>query len=514
MFEVNSEIKKTIFVVAVSNNQDSSTNLLNSVFSGLQSTDSQEWSGKSGDAEVRAYIKYPDCDVHRRVPIFADVVIGAVGSGDKEELDVLNFISSRTDARYRLLVDSNKERPVADNVRVVETSEAEKLVNEYGVALLANTFEDDDHLLVSRREFALGDDNKSGILGKQLRNLKSLDKVIGLFEKTITDFAVETTKWESQNKAKFEFTPESGEGNGVGFSLEINSGDEFAQQNPHLPITVRDNPATLTLELYAKDSENADEVIKTLENAKQMGAQFGLLQLLESSGLTLTFSKDGASVFVDLTIGGILGEGLIGKIRRLNLERFKFSLKDSLRVSTNVNLKDLYDNTNLKKVAEDFSKFSIVGEGHLLNIRGFLHLLRDLAKLVNKDKTKKAYNMISYGVLILTSFENFGLEIKYDSDELLKVGYEIAASLLGLEDSSQAEGMLDGLSETIKNGLLPMGLQQVEAIKPMLEAFPGLKFVNFDKISAELVLPSVRSEIKFNVNLTGLTEFLEKNVLN
>lgn len=519
MEQTTDELKQTFYFVAVSNNQESATNLLNSVFNNLQTTDSQEWTTKEGDYDVKCYIKYPDCDIHRRGPSFADFVISSVGAGDKEELDVLNYVKARTDARYRLLIDTT-ERNVEQNIKVVQASEVATLLKEYAASFKAFNEENKDidatHYEEERRHFCLGgDSDKYKVFKKFFRGFRELSSIINLVEKSITDFNVDNCKWKSENVTKVNLTPEDSESNGVGIEFDLISGDEFTKENPHLPIVVRDNALTFTLEFIAKNPEGVDAIINTLETAKQMAAQFGALEQAEKLGATVSFSKEGTKVFFDITLGGILGEGILNRIRSFNLERFKFSLKDSVKIQTNLNLKELYEEPNLMSIITNLSKISIVGDGQLLNVRGLLHLIREFAKISKKDNDKKTINMVSYGLLILSTFENLGLEIKYNSEELKESGLSLAGTIMGLEEEGALDGMISGFSETYKSGMLPMGLETINQFKPFLEMFKsGLSEVDFDTLSAEIVIPVIRSEFKTTLILPGLTEFLSKNVLN
>jgi len=516
MEEVNKqELSSTIYVIAISTNQDSCVNLLNSVFAGIQSTDSQEWTTKIGDVNVKAYIKYPNCDIHRRTPNFADIAIASVECGDKDESDVVNYLLSRKDARTRILFGTDSSRSVDEHAVVLNYEEAfaevKKYTEELTESIKSNPLQEGEEE-AARREFAQGNKDGAKLVKKWIKTVSGIKKLVTAFEKCITEFTIDE-KSKSENKTKFNFSSVSGESNGVGLSVELSSGDEFNKQNPNLPLTVRDNMLTATVEFYAQNKEGAEEIIRAFEKAKEMAGQYGLLAELDKVGITVTFSHENTSVFVDFTIGGIFGEGLINRFRSLNLDRFNFSLRDTFKIMTNVNIKDLWDKPDIKKVIDDLSKLSISGEAQLLNIRGFLHLIREISKVIPTEKGKKAGHMISYGLLILSTFENLGIDIQFDSEELKKVGYEIVAKTFLNVEQEQLEGMVSSFDDSLADALIPLGAI-IGPIQPMMEPFmEGLNNINFDKISAEIVVPAVRTELKANIFLPGFTDFLVKNVL-
>ena len=237
------------------------------------------------------------------------------------------------------------------------------------------------------------------------------------------------------------------------------------------------------------------------------------LEKLERLGVTVSFSKNKKSVFVDFTFGGLLGEAAINIIRGFNFQSFKFSLTDEFRLQTNLNFKDLYQNPDLDNIVSQLGTLTIRGDGKVINFRTVCHFIRELAKHVTSDDKKKQINIISYFGLIISAFESFGLELTYDSNDIKTVGMEIADGVLGEEGSAKA--MIDMGNQQFSEGIIPMVLGTIEGVKPMLEPFmPALKELDLDKLCVEVVSPGVRGEFKGTLLLPGLTEFINNNVTN
>jgi len=341
--------------------------------------------------------------------------------------------------------------------------------------------------------------------------------------KLINEFKAGLDKYEapeqgkSKNEGRFEIAPEDGESNGLGFVLNMFSGEEFDKQNPKLPLTVRDNLATGCIELFCKSEEGADIVIKMLESAKMMLMSMGVeMKKLFEKAIYVTFSKEGKSVWVDVTFNANYGEELVYIIRSLLLDRFKFSLNGSARVQTNVNLKDLWDKPCIDKILDGLALLTISDSGEILNLRTIFHIVKDVVYPLFKahDSSKKNHILISHGALILSCFENLVFDVKFNSQDMKLFVKDAIAAARGMEEEEfdafilQSEGMLN-------EQMLPMAMGMLEQFKPFFAAFiPGLKELDLEKICIEGLSPEIRTEFKLNVLLPGLTEFVEKHITN
>lgn len=511
------EDSKIISILAVANSQDAASSLLNLAIPGLSTSDNQEWTVKEGDFTVKAYIKYPGTDIHRRGANWLDILLVSVPEGNEFEREVLSYAANRKDAKYRFLVDSDTSRSLdKDNITVIDAGSFAGQLRDYATDLAKFNAENKDEAEIdyhiNRQKFNIGrDDSKVDIIFKLY---KKAFKIFGKITDMLKTFSLDTEKGKSEGVGKFSFAPEDVESNGIGILFDLFVGDKFDEENLELPLIVRDSLLTFSFEFFAKSEEGAETIIKTFEIVKQMMSEMTpFVSQLENLGFSISFSKNQKSAFIDFTLGGFIGEAAINTLRAFNFQSFKFSMTDELRIQTGLNFKDLYENPDLENILTKLGTLTIKGDGKFVNFRTLCHFIRELAKYVTSDDKKKQINLISYFGLILSAFESFGLELSYDSKDVKTVGFEIADGFLGEEGSSKA--MIDMGNQQFSEGIIPMVLGTIEGVKPMLEPFmPGLKELDLDKICFEAVCPGIRAEYKGTLLLPGLTEFLNNNVTN
>ena len=508
--------KQTVHVLFVSSNQDSAIALLNSTLPGLKTSDNQEWTTTEGEFTVNGYIKFPGKDVHRKSANNLDILVFSVPEGDPSERDIINYSSNRRDCYHRLFVDASS-RSVEEHICSVSADGVKgKLTDYIEILKVFNTGTPDDEphyyqarleLNVNRQEQEPKYKTKFNVNRDVLKELAIVDKVL------VESSTIDLSKYVSSNSMKFDFSPENTTSNGIGVLLELNVGEQFSKENPELPLIVRDNHVTITLELHAKDESGVKDIISTLEMLREMLYSMFLEKFEKKLGPNISFSSDKTNVYLDVTFGGLFGESIINKVRSFNLENFGLSMKDTLRFQTNVNCKDLYEDPNVDNIISKLSTVTLTGEGKLINLRTLLVVLQQLSKVISNDKDKKSVILVTYLLMILTTFEQVGLEMKYNTEDLKSSGMEVADAMLGGEGASKA--MIGQGDEMVVGTFLPMLFGSIEMIKPMLEPFAnGLKQVDLDKICFEVLIPALRIELKKTILLPGITEFMEKKILN
>lgn len=513
------EDSKVISILAVSYSQDAASSLLNQAIPGLSTSDNQEWTTKQGEFTVKAYIKYPGTDIHRRGANWLDLLLISVPEGNEFEREILDYSTNRKDVKSRFLIDSNTDRsPKYENITVTDAGSFAGKLSDYAAELAKFNADwsdstDIEYNIKRQKLFNIGNTNTK--LDKLFFAYQQSFKILNKISEMVKSFSTfDLSQGKSDFTGKFNFSPENTQSNGIGLLIDLFVGDVFDQENPELPLVVRDNYFTASIEFLAKSEEGAEVIIQTFETLKEMLTQMGdMLSVLEKLGFTISFSKNKKSVFIDLTFGGLLGEAAINIVRGFNFQSFKFSFTDEFRLQTDLNFKDLYENPDLDNIITKLGTLTIKGDAKIINLRTVCHFIREFAKHTSSDEKKKQFNLISYFGLILSAFETSGLNFTYDSSDIKSVGLEVADGVLG------GEGAVNGLigmgNQQLTEGILPMVLGTIEGIKPMLEPFmAGLKELDLDKISVELVSPGVRGELKATLLLPGLTEFLNKNVTN
>lgn len=508
----SSESVSRINVVALSTDNASAVELLRKCFTGLTcSSDCTNCTFSMDGVNLGLYTKYPGDDVLKAFPEFLDFVLVSVPEGHQNEEEILNYAGTKADAKSVYLVDGG-DRTLPSKVQSANVETIISSIKEYNFQLLQFLVDskgaDESKAYIRRKR--LGCDNElREDRGLAWFNFKLLPKLQGMM-KSFENF--DSNRGYSENNVKFDFSPTNDESNGVGLKLNIFAGNSFDENNTNLPLTVRDNPLTGAIELQAKSPEQANDLLALLKNAKDMLENMGLIEMLnQQMKFDLSFSKDGASVFVDFVIGGNLGEAIIHRIRSLNLSKFNYSFTDSIRVQTNLNISEVWKNPDLDNIINKLSTFTVQGDAKLLNFRTIFHFIKEAVVYAKDDQKKKNVHLLSSGLLILSCFESLGLELKYDSKDLKGNVMELLDDYLEGEGSSQA--FIGMGNDQWVNGLLPMGLQMIQSIAPMFTSLGDFSSINFDKISFELLAPGARLEVKLDLLLPGLTEFVAENVL-
>jgi hypothetical protein len=121
---------------------------------------------------------------------------------------------------------------------------------------------------------------------------------------------------------------------------------------------------------------------------------------------------------------------------------------------------------------------------------------------------------MGYAGLIFSSFENLEFDCKFNSEVLKEGIIEIVETSMGLEEGKSKE-IIAQYNEMFKDQLLAMGLGMLEQFKPFFAALiPGIKEIDFDKICFEILVPSVRAELKISLLLPGLNDFVSDHITN
>lgn len=500
-----------LHVVALSTDNNSAAELLKKCFSGLTcSSDCSNCTYSLDGVTVELYTKYPGDCVMKSYPDFLDFLLVSVPEGHELESEILDYANTRTDARSRFLVDGGDrtlpKEVVSANVDAI-LSELKNFNEE--LKQFANDSEgaDEQKAYQNRKRLSSGKDVKlnneiSKFYVKLLPKLQSMMKSFENFD---------SNRGYSENNVKFDFSPINDESNGLGFKVNLFAGEAFDENNKNLPLSVRDNPLTGALELQAKSPEQADEVLSLLKNVYSMLENMGILEELSKKlHFNVSFSKDGSSVFLDFVLGGDLGEGFMHNVRSLNFSKFNYSFSDIVRVQTNLNIAEIWKNPDLDNIINKSSTLTLQGDGKLLNFRTIFHFIKEWVVFAKDDGKKKTTHLMSAGLLILSCFESLGFELKYDSKDLKGNVIELLDDYLEGEGSSQA--FIGMFNEQWANVYLPMGLQMLQSMAPMITSFGNLSAINFDKISLEWISPFARVEFKIDLLLPGLTEFIAENI--
>ena len=557
---------KTIHIVAVSDSQESASSLLSSCITGISTSDNQEWISTEGEFTLKCYLKYPGSETFRRAPEhFLDVLLA---NSDSEE--VLNYVLSRQDAPLIFWVDQTGTNEIAEG-KSLTVSKPENVLNfvkeqvekvkEYNKFYLlhcndkfevekekiSNFMTEDQfeenlpskvakyntHLTYpfARKLHFFNKRNSNAFkLGSstQQRGLSFLDIAEGF----INDFISKSSNSDSSNINlsveskivptsfnKTTNTNENVEAEGVGFSVELLLGEDFKKKFSVQPLVIRDNLASLTVEIPSKSATEVDSVYATLQGALAMAEQFGLMEKVKDFGASVSLRKESGSVFVDVALGGLFGDFINNKLNKLNLDIFKSGLYDRLSIRTSVNAKDLYENFKVDSIVEKLCSTTIIGKAKLLNIKTILSLFKEfLFKYKPSDddysfqKLKKKMTIALFALNALCCFETNNLEVTFCHKDIKEAIINLVDGIKGEEFYKE---FTEGLDGQVNEGILPMVFSQIEGFKGLAGMFgEGASLINLDKISVDFIVPGVQFNLNLSLFLTGLSDFLLEKVFS
>jgi hypothetical protein len=542
-------LKTSIHILAVADSQEAATSLLTNCFPGVNSSDGQEWTKTEGSFTIKSYIKYPGTDLTRRTPSdFLDIIVATAAIGTDGEQEVLNYISARGDSAIKLWIDESGTNTSAEekgllvsvpqNVYSNLLEHIKKIVefNQSFESLAKNDVVDDKaefvksigytedkvNLLayekgkitydVARRLYlAQKDSHYLAVVnfhsGKVFKGIEIAEAYIGKF------ISSNQTSDSSENNIDCKIGPNEGSSEGIGLGFKFLMGENFKLAKPVLPLVIRDNVATLSVEFAAKSPSSIQAIYDFLSLIyNQFVVGMGFDSNLKEFGASVSFRKGESSVFADVTLGGALGEFINARINSLNIDIFKVGVTDEFVLRTDVNAKDIYEKFSVDAILSKLCKTSLEGSGRFINIKTLLLLFKDIAKSNKKVSKLKEVLLVYFFLRGLLAFEKTGILLNY-SPEDLKI------NIINTLDNINGEGFYSGFSAGIDQqfgeGILPMALGQLEGMKGFATMFgDGPSQINFDKISVELTVPSAEFNLNIFLLFPGLTEFLEKNFFN
>lgn len=542
------ELKTSIHILAVADSQESASNLLSSCFPGVNSSDGQEWTKTEGSYTLKCYIKYPGTDLIRKSPSsFLDILVGSAASNTEGEAEVLNYIAGREDAAIKLWIDeagtngnvesrgvlvstSNNvynsliehiKKIVDFNENFASNSDGTEVTNIPELLKYCGYSEKIASKVASKAKKLTYANARKLYLGKKTSEVVALGnadvapvfKYIDIVEATIQKFigSIQTSETK-ENKFDCKIIPTDGESEGIGLGLKVLLGDFFKQEKPVLPLVIRDNVATLSIELPSKSPNALDSILNFVQSLYQMADGMGLVEKVQEFGASVSFRKSETSVFIDVTAGGAIGDFINSKINSLNLDIFKLGLSDGLKIQTNIVAKDLYEDFSVDKILEKASKLSIEGQGSLINTKTLLLFFKEIIGTIS-SQTKKQQAFAIYAVLrVLLCFESSGISVKFNSKDLKD---NIISTIDNLNGEGFYNGFIAGIDEQFGKGMIPMALAQIEAMKGFASMLgDGPSHINFDKISVDLTVPALQLNLNVFLLLIGLTEFAETKVFN
>lgn len=307
-------------------------------------------------------------------------------------------------------------------------------------------------------------------------------------------------------QSKINIAPKKEFPSGVSVGLDIVIGKEAQKIIETLPDYHEFNPITFTIELTLEDASKGEEFIEKLNDIKNMIYDFFPLSENILSGGMIKFRQIGLSVYIDITLGGTIGEILLSKsnILKDNSTLQNFGGTGSLYFTSGVNIDSLLEKP-LKDLLNEISFFKVEGLGEIRNIKMFIDMTIKLLKtLLDKDSGK------GWMLILLSALKLFEIQCEYNSDDLLEAFKDIILLVLKVDSFEEAEGILKEHQQTL--------LFSIEGSKEMLLTFimpffENIKSLSFDKISFFITIAPLQIYYKFCLNLVGLTRLINDKIL-
>jgi len=301
---------------------------------------------------------------------------------------------------------------------------------------------------------------------------------------------------------------------GISIDSDLAMGKDAESILDSLPDYFKQSVATFGFELHLNNTTSGASICETLEGLLQMASAVPQLAQLLEIGLSIKFRHVGASVFIDVSLLGQLGDQVLAQLNYFNLETLNFTGTGAGSLHLGVKPTDFL-NCTLSELIQKAVNIKIESRSEFANTKHFISALVAVYQSMGELIPPQIRNFI--GLLkFFGAVRKLDYEFKYDAKELCQIVTEIAGSYLG----GQTEGAnpLEAYGEQLA-GMQGMGVGMIDQVKPMADAViepykPSLSAVNFDRISLNGTYPKMKLHYKLSLNLPGITAFLTENFLS
>jgi len=311
----------------------------------------------------------------------------------------------------------------------------------------------------------------------------------------------------------------------MGMSLHATLGKEFDSILETLPDYFNSSPLTYVIEIKIKNPDFGSVVVDNMQKVKNMISEMrpefaNLLNL----GLTVDFRHVGHSIFIDVSFDGLLADKVGASYNDINLSKFSFSGTTNGHFYSSLKLTDLFE-LKLEELINKALLFKIESMSEVIQVKELSQLLYEF--MVNYMGQNPAlvnalpnYRIILQFLKLIGSIKDLRYDFKYDSQAVKKTLFDILNIQFDVPNeycngSTFKEGHPLNVLFTNMQGL---GLNNIINKKPIYDQILGpynevLKQVNFDSISFANSIPKLRIYYQYNLNLPGLTDFLNTHFI-
>lgn len=539
-----------IYIIVASESKSLSVDTINLIFPSAIKTNNEEFSFDYRKYMIKIYMNFPGkvSEKSLQPSDFLDILLSSCQVTSSSFDEIKNYIQGRKDTSIKIHIcnDSNEAKEYSekldDSIKILNSKEVYTYLDEHINSLTVfnnqfNSFEDEkgkitDQLKISYLLSAIGiedeknlkrllKDNKvmdyplaRRLFNSKIKYLKSFsplnrlnNEVLKLSQTVIdclNEYVVSQINTNKVNMLSSEIGSTKNP-NGIGFKIDFLFGSKSLKgEEEKFPLVIRDNLITLSIEIKAKSTDNISQSLLSIEelilNLKKILSELtpDYYNKMLLPGFHLSTRRDEAKrcVYLDITVGGYIGDIINNKIKSLNLDILNFGLEAMIEMRNCLNLNDsLSENIESDDLVNNFFSGKITKKGEILNIKSIVKLLSIIANLYPINNKLK-YILILLKLLL--PFENNNINLEYNHKILL----DIVKSIFNLD-----------IYEIVNNYLQnkEMFLNMLIEYKDMITiAGEGVKFIDFENLMLSIYMPSIRLELNTFIYLVGLNSALEK----
>jgi hypothetical protein len=520
------------------------------------------WVGTSNGRTVKAYVRCPGLLAEASPKGNTDVLI-VKAPADSDEAYITNvksYINTRTGIPFKYIVSSQDLSQLASSVEASYINESQ-LASEFGSFIskvtdlessLKTTFDSFD---LNKNGFITSDElvEASAKLGHKLEKEEAKLIVSSLSNNGNIDFQMFKSWWvmgrgdctmfrriiEAQNvygglikqgseafnefltknisdgkdnyEGRVNVGPKDDFDSGIGFSVDLAAGKHFDEIFNAYPDYIKSSPFSFCLEIKLKNESTGILIKETFEGLKDSLSMIPKFDSLMMMGVTVDVRHVGLSVFIDFTLGGMIGDTTNNNLNAFNCEKLNYSGAGYCSLISGVNFNDIQNDDFLTLISK-LLKLRLTSHSEITALKTLVY---GLCKIIGESSQSSNKVKRTIGALkVLTAIRGIEFNFKYDPEELKNSVLDILRDQIG----DQADKMVDQYQSQF-GGFRDMGLGMLDNYKMMLEMIPPefmniIKNIDFDRVGVVAVVPKFKLQYKSYIHLPGLTQFVDEKVLN
>lgn len=304
---------------------------------------------------------------------------------------------------------------------------------------------------------------------------------------------------------------------GIGFNFDLAGGKDYEGIISVSPDYFKTSPITYGLEIHLKDQTSGAIIKQALEDLKVMLSNIPQVKQIFDLGLQVNVRHIGLSIFIDISLGGIMGDQVLQQMNIYNFEQLNFAGTANSSIVSGLKFEDLLK-ASFDELIEKICKFKLESQSQFSNTKMLVYAVFSVYEGMSQQIPSNLRNLISL-IKFFGAVRNFDYEFKYDSKLLAVLAKQVAGQIGNNYMGNPGEAVfLEECSNQLV-GLQGMGHGMINQFKPMIDVFlepykPMIKVINFNKITIFTVIPKMKMFYKFNLNVEGLTDFINQNLVS